>query len=66
MGNRTSDKKGDGRVMMFLILFIGLIVGTILAMIAACLSDRYDTRRVDDESNVDDSTGAEEDSDETV
>lgn len=66
MGNRESDKKGDGRVKMFLILFIGLIVGTILAMIAACLSDRYDIRRVDDESNVDDSAGTAEDNEQDL
>lgn len=51
---------------MFLILFIGLIVGTILAMVAACLSDRYDTRRVDDESDVDDSAGTAEDNEQDL
>lgn len=56
-----------------MILFIGMIAGTVIIMVAACLAcdkgerdAQDDLRRVDDESNVDDSAGTAEDDDKTM
>ena len=57
----------------FIILFIGMMAGTVITMVAACLaaekgeSDaRDDLRRLQDESDVDDSAGTAEDSEQDL
>lgn len=57
----------------FVILFIGMIAGTVIIMVAACLAcdkgerdAQDDLRRLYNESDVDDSAGTAEDDDKTM